>query len=190
MRKLLFVVTLMAALPAWSADVTVRTQRSGEAVVVSAEVWVDADLATTWSVLTDYDRYSEFVPDLHASRVRGRDARGLIVDQSGDARFLFMRQRVDATLAVREVPLRSVESVAVGGSFREFVGRYDVAPAAGGTRFSYTGRIVPGDGTPSWLTAVALKWNVERHLGAIAREITRRAEPHRLAQRAHEPSAH
>ena len=162
----------------------VLAQRSGEAIVITGEVWVDADLATAWSVLTDYDRYSEFVPGVLASRIRGRDARGLIVEQSGDAQFLFWRQRMEATLAVTEVPLRSVESVAVGGSFRELAGRYEIAPSAGGVRISYAGRIVPGDGTPVWLTTIAVRWNVERQLEAMAREIERRAEPHRRAQQA------
>lgn len=175
---------LVAALPAWAAEVAVRADRAGEAVLVSAEVFVpDADPAVAWSVLTDYDRYSEFVPDLHASRVRSRDAHGLVVEQRGDVRFLFMRQRVEATLAVSEVPLRSVDSVAIAGSFREFSGRYEIAPSGRGTRFTYAGRIVPGEAAPLWLTAAAVRWNVERHLEAMAGEMSRRAAPHRLAQR-------
>jgi ribosome-associated toxin RatA of RatAB toxin-antitoxin module len=184
MKKVFALLALLAALPAWAEALSVRTQRAGDAITVSATVVVGTDVATVWSVLTDYDRYSDFVPDLHASRVRGRDDRGIIVEQTGDARFLFMRQRVDATLAVSEVPFRSVTSVAIGGSFRELSGSYDIAPIEGGTRFSYAGRVVPGEGMPAWLTAVALKWNVERTLRGLVREMDRRAHPERLAQRA------
>jgi ribosome-associated toxin RatA of RatAB toxin-antitoxin module len=182
MRFAALLVALIVALPAAAHEVAVRTHREGEAILVSASALVPTDLASAWSVLTDYARYAQFVPDLHVSRIRGRDERGLIVEQSGDARFLFLRQPVEATLAVTEIPMHSVTSTAIGGSFRAFTGRYELVPVPGGTRLSYTGRLVPGDAAPVWLTAIALKANVERHFGALAAEIARHGEPARLAR--------
>jgi ribosome-associated toxin RatA of RatAB toxin-antitoxin module len=183
MPRFLFLAVLLLALPARAAVVEVRSHREGDAVVVSASVTVRADPAVAWSVLTDYQRYPEFVPDMEISRVRGRDSRGLIVEQRGRARFLFFSQGIDATFAIAEVPERSVSSVAIGGSFRELAGRYELQRVPGGTRLSYSGRAVPGDAVPLWLLTLALEANVERHIAAFAREIARRAEFDRLVQR-------
>lgn len=188
MRLFLANLALIVALPAWGASLDVRIHREGDAILVSAAETVATDLHTAWDVLTDYARYSEFVPDLYASRVRVQGPGSLIVEQIGDARFLFMRQRVEVTLAVREVPFRSVSSIAIAGSFRAFAGRYEIAPAAAGTRFAYSARIVPADGAPVWLTALVLKSNIERQLGALLREMIRRDTPARLAQ-SYQPSS-
>jgi ribosome-associated toxin RatA of RatAB toxin-antitoxin module len=183
MPRFLILAALLLALPVRAAVVEVRSHRESGAVVVSASVTVPADRAAAWSVLTDYRRYPEFVPDMEVSRVRGRDSRGLIVEQRGRARFLFLSQGIDATFAIVEVPERSVSSVAIGGSFRELAGRYELQPVAGGTLLSYSGRVVPGDDLPLWLLTLALEANVERHVAAFAREIARRAELDRLVQR-------
>jgi len=177
MRRFLLAAALFAASPAWADEPVVRAHRDGDAIVVSAVAEVRVRHAVAWSVLTDYDHYADFVPDLNYSRVRGRDPRGLIVEQRGHARFLFLSQRIEATLAVAETPQRSVTSRAVAGSFRELEGRYEIEPVAGGTRVVYTGRVVPGDSLPLWLTAMAMKSNVERQFGALVREMARRGEP-------------
>jgi ribosome-associated toxin RatA of RatAB toxin-antitoxin module len=183
MGRFLLLLTLLAARPAWAAAPVVNAHREGDAIVVYATADVAVERAVAWSVLTDYDHYAEFVPDLHYSRVRGRDPRGLIVEQRGQARFFFLRQNIEATLAVAETPQRSVSSRAVAGSFREMEGRYEIEAIEHGTRIVYTGRVVPGDNLPLWLTAMALKSNVERQFGALVREMARRGEPGKAAQR-------
>jgi ribosome-associated toxin RatA of RatAB toxin-antitoxin module len=182
MKPLLTVVAfLFSAATLHAADVNVKPSADGGFIDISASAFVVADVDSAWRVLTDYDRYSEFLPDLHVSRVRERTAAGAVVEQRGDARFLFLRQPIEVTFAVTESAPRSVRSVAMRGSFREFEGRYDLVPVAGGVRFTYTGRLVPGDAIPAWLTAVALKRNVEQHFRGLAAEMARQAEYRRLA---------
>jgi ribosome-associated toxin RatA of RatAB toxin-antitoxin module len=175
-RRLLLAIALLAVLPAHASAVEVRSQRDGEAIAVTAAVTVPAHPALVWSVLTDYDHYAAFVPDMQLSRVRGRDARGLIVEQRGRVRFLFFSHGVEVTFAVVEEPQRAMSSVAIAGSFRELAGRYELERVSGGTRLSYVGRAVPGDGLPLWLVSVALGPNVERHIAALVHEIARRGE--------------
>jgi hypothetical protein len=91
-------------------------------------------------------------------------------------RFLFLSHGVDVTFAVVEMPQRAMSSVAIAGSFRELAGRYELERVAGGTRLSYVGRAVPGEGLPVWLVSLALKPSVERHIAALADEIARRTE--------------
>lgn len=176
MRRLLLLILLLAVLPTHAARIEIRSHRDGDAIVVAAAVTVPADPELVWSVLTDYDHYADFVPDMQVSRVRGRDARGLILEQRGRVRFLFLSHRVDVTFAVVEVPQRAMSSVAIAGNFRELAGRYELERVAGGTRLSYVGRAVPGEGLPPWLVSLALRPSMERHIEALVLEIARRAD--------------
>lgn len=100
-------------------DIAVDAVRRGEAIEISARAELRVNVETAWRVLTDYDRYATFVPDLAVSRVVMRDAQTAIVEQRGEARFLSLRYPLEVWLAVAEVPYRSVRSRAIAGNFRE-----------------------------------------------------------------------
>jgi hypothetical protein len=81
-----------------------------------------------------------------------------------------------------------VRSVALGGSFREFAGRYDLEPVVGGVRFTYSARLIPGDGLPAWLVGVALKGNVERQFRGLATQMAKEADSGWIARGAEAPT--
>ena len=68
-----------------AASITIDAERDGDAIDIRASVVLNADAATAWRVLTDYDRYTEFIPDLRVSRVVARRDATVTVEQSGDA---------------------------------------------------------------------------------------------------------
>ena len=71
--------TLVAATAqsAVGATVALRAARNGDAIDIHASALLNADGATAWRVLTDYNRYPEFIPDLRFSHVVARrDATG------------------------------------------------------------------------------------------------------------------
>ncbi|MCX7891577.1 MAG: SRPBCC family protein [Burkholderiales bacterium] len=153
----------------------VRAERRDGAFHVEAVAELRADPRVAWQVLTDYDRYAAFIPDLDASRVLARSADGVVVEQRGRAGLLFLRIPLSVRYFVQETPYRSVRSRAIGGDFRELEGAYDIAPAPGGLRLAYTGRLVPDFVLPPLLGTVAVRRSVERQFEAMAREIERRA---------------
>ena len=69
---LLLVVAGGVARGANLEPVTVEARREGDAVIVEAHALLHVDLETAWNVLTDYDRYAEFIPDLKSSRTVSR----------------------------------------------------------------------------------------------------------------------
>lgn len=158
-----------------AADVVVDASRRGDAIEVVAYAELAVDAATAWRVLTDYDGYARFIPDLAVSRVVARDGPRSIVEQKGAARFLFFRYPLEVRLAVTETPQRTVQSHAVGGNVREMVGRYDIAPRAAGIRFDYTGRIVLAEDGPGLFDVIAVRLNIARQFEALVREIERQA---------------
>jgi len=170
-RVLIALLLIPQALAA--GEVAVDAARSGGAIDVSAHADLDVDVGTAWQVLTDYDRYASFIPGLAVSRVVTRDATSAIVEQKGEARFLFFRYPIEVRLAVAEVPLRSVTSHAIGGNLRELRGRYELEPLSRGVRLHYTGRIVLAEDPPGLIDVTAVRLNVARQFEALVHEIER-----------------
>jgi ribosome-associated toxin RatA of RatAB toxin-antitoxin module len=161
-----------ASAVATAADVSVQATRDGDAVEVEAVAEIPVSLARAWAVLTDYNRLSEFVPDLHESRVVSRQGTSAVVEQKGAARFLFLSYPIEVRLAVTEQPRRRIESRAVAGNFRELRSVYTLEPREGGVRLRYQGRLVPDFQLPLFHTYV-LKSNVEATFRAMVEEIER-----------------
>jgi len=163
------------AAPAAPAEIVVETAREGEAYVITARGDLDADAGLAWRVLTEYDRYPAFVPDLHSSRTVSRSADGAVVEQRGELRFLWVRIPLNVRYEIRERPPSVVESRATGGSFREMTGRYELHQNGGTLRVAYTGRLVPDFAMPPLIGTLAVRRNVERQFTAMIGEIERQS---------------
>jgi ribosome-associated toxin RatA of RatAB toxin-antitoxin module len=178
---------LLALPPAWADPVRVTARWHGDAVIVEAQARLRAPLHLIWEVLTGYDRYADFVPDLQSSRVLSRDGDAALVEQRGTAGFFLYRFPLEVQLAVTEVPFSRVTSEAVAGNFKELSGVYELFPEAdaardpGGSpegnvvRFGYRGRLVPAFRLPPLIGLPALRASVERQFGALVREVERRS---------------
>ena len=68
--------------------------------IIRASVVLNADAATAWRVLTDYDRYTEFIPNLRVSRVVARQGTTVTVEQSGDAALWLFKMPLDITFEI------------------------------------------------------------------------------------------
>jgi ribosome-associated toxin RatA of RatAB toxin-antitoxin module len=165
-----------AAAAAPAADISVQATRDGDAVEVEATAEIAAGLTRAWEVLTDYNRLSQFVPDLHESRVVSREGAKAVVEQKGVARFLFFTHPIEVRLEVTEYPHRRIESRAIAGNFRELRSVYTLEASEGGMRLHYQGRLVPDFELPLFHTYV-LKSNVESTFRAMVEEIERDPKP-------------
>jgi carbon monoxide dehydrogenase subunit G len=171
-RFLLFAAALATAPVALAQTVTAH--REGEAVLVEAFDDIDATPQQAWEVLTDYEGLSRFIPDMTESRVIMRNGNSVLVDQKGSASLFLLRRPVQVRLEIVESPCEWVTSRAVGGSFKEMDGRYDLRPQGGTLRFTYHGRIVPDFWVPDFMEAAAVRRAVSRQFGAMVNEIRRR----------------
>ena len=76
------IVAAMAAVPPLdAATISVDVVRSVETIDVRASTTVHGDIATAWDVLTDYERFTEFIPDLLRSHVVARSGSKVTVEQ-------------------------------------------------------------------------------------------------------------
>jgi ribosome-associated toxin RatA of RatAB toxin-antitoxin module len=174
------VAVLLAAqaAPGRAADeFSVEAERRGERVDVRARAVIAAPPAVVWEVLTDYEHLPRFVPGIAKSVVRLREGSRVLVDQSGEARFLFFSIPIEVQLEVIERPPQSISSRAIGGNVRHMSGRYDIQPDAqrGAVLLRYLGQIEPDFELPPLIGVVALRNTAEEQFAAMVAEIERRA---------------
>jgi ribosome-associated toxin RatA of RatAB toxin-antitoxin module len=158
-------------------DLSVQATRRGERFEVRAQAVVAAPAALVWQVLTDYARLPEFVPGLSKSVVRLREGNRVLLEQSGEARFLMFSFPIEVQLEVVEWPPDWIASRAIGGNLRRMNGRYELRPdaARGTVLLLYFGEIVPDFALPRFIGAVALRSSIEQQFVAMVSEIERRA---------------
>jgi ribosome-associated toxin RatA of RatAB toxin-antitoxin module len=169
---------MLLSSPVLAADaghVTVEARREGEAVLVEAAARISADLDTAWEVITGYDRYAEFIPDLKTSRVLARDSNTVIVEQKGQAGFFLFRFPMEVTFVVTEQPRTTITSRVIAGTFKEMTGNYVLVEEGDALRLTYSGRLVPNFSLPPLLGTVAVRSAVAKQFTALVKEIHRRA---------------
>jgi len=167
-------LALCAAAAAPAADVVVHATREGDVLRIEANAELEGSVLAAWQVLTDYERLHEFIPNLRASRVVERGRGEVIVEQKGEARFLFFSYPLEVRFAISEFPYGRIVSRAVGGSFRELSGTYLVEAQRGRVRLRYSGRLAPDFYVPPLVGTWLLRSHVEETFSALVEEIERR----------------
>ena len=161
---------------------SVRASRERDAVVLEAQALVKAEARLVWEVVTGYDHYAEFVPDLDSSHVLMRYGDTAIVDQRGRLGFFLFHFPLQVRLVVTETPFERVNSYAISGNVKEMTGTYKLIPEGTMLRFLYSGRIVPAFQLPPHIGAAAVRHAVEQQFTALVKEVQRREALARQAQ--------
>jgi ribosome-associated toxin RatA of RatAB toxin-antitoxin module len=184
------VCALAALLCAWHTTaapvdrISVEAHREGEAVLVEAKASVRADVRVAWQVLTAYDRYTEFIPELKSSRILARSGATAIVEQKGEAGFFFFHFPLEVVFAVTEQAPAGVTSRAISGTFREMTSAYELAEEGDRVRLTYHGRLVPAFRLPPLVGVPALRSAMEKQFTELVQEIGRRAAIEREDEKA------
>src|SRR6478672_8479301 len=122
-------------------EVSVKRADSGGDKVfeVNAQGTVRASPQQVWKVLTDYERMVDFVPDLETSKVISRTGRKTIIEQFGEARFLFFSRSIHLIVQASEEPMTSIDISLVTGDMKQYACRWEMIPVpeTGGTRIVY-----------------------------------------------------
>lgn len=155
-------------------EVTVnRMQQDGQQLyAVGAVGVVQASVASVWKTLTAYERMPEFVPDMTACRVMSRNGNEVIIEQFGNARFLFMSRSIHLIVRATEQPMSSIDIALISGDMKHYESRWELAPMAdGGTRLTYSGKLMPNFYVPGMLGTNIIHRDIERMMGAVLARI-------------------
>jgi len=166
-----------------AGDPKVEAIRKGEFIEIRAHAIIDAPLSIIWTALTDYDRLPEFIPGLRKSKVLSRRGGTVVVEQSGEARFLVFTFPIDVTLEAVERPPSSIQVRAIAGNLRYFEGGYKVEPDPAGTGMvlRWEGSIIPDVSLPPLIGEVVMRMRIEDQFNGMVREIERREFVRRAA---------
>jgi ribosome-associated toxin RatA of RatAB toxin-antitoxin module len=157
-----------------AADFSLQAARHGDSFKVEAAAEFEAEVTLAWEVLTDYDRLSEFIPGMHSSRIVSRTKRSVIVDQSGEARLLFLSFPIKVRLEVEEFPYERIVSRAIEGNFKELRGAYTLEVRGRRLLLHYTGSLTPDFSVPPLIGTILMRNTVAKRFGAMVDEIMRR----------------
>lgn len=166
---------LCAASAASAQELRMETSGESSAITISASADMRVQLATAWSVVTDYDHLAEFIPGMRSSRVVQRNGDQLLVEQTGVLGFLIFEQAITVKLAVTEWPPQRIVAHAVGGNLKEMEGSYTLETLPGGAvRLSYSARLRPDFPVPPVVGTLVVRHLVARQFSAMVNEIVRR----------------
>ena len=164
-------------------DVSVEAIRRDDALEVVCRATLDAPLGVVWATLTDYDRLAEFIPGMHISRVIERRGAVVVVEQSGEARFLFIAHPIEVTLVSTESPPHALAVSMLKGNLKRLDGAYRIEPQ-GAARILLTWRgTVEALEMPPLIGEILMRSNIEDQFRGMVREIDRRTALRRERQR-------
>jgi ribosome-associated toxin RatA of RatAB toxin-antitoxin module len=170
------------ALAQRSPDIRFTVTREDEVVVTEARVELPVSRELAWSVLTDYERYPEFLTSMREARVVSRGPDGVVVDTRGSLSFLFFTQPIAVRLRISERPPDAIDTVALSGDFRFLKGHYDLEPAGDRLRLSYSGRLQPDFSLPPIFGTSIIRFMLLRNFRELVGEILRRGAAEKRAE--------
>ena len=168
-------LAVFSAAAAAAADIEVKTTRHGDLIEVRARATIHAPLSVVWGTLTDYEHLSDFIPGLKTSRVVSRVGATTTVEQSGEARFLFLSVPIEITLESTERP-PNIEVRRIAGSVRYLQGRYETRVSAdqAQVQLRWVGAITPETDLPPMIGEALMRLSIEQQFAGMVREIERR----------------
>jgi carbon monoxide dehydrogenase subunit G len=157
-----------------AATIALGVEDRGGEIDIAGSALLNADAETAWRVLTDYERYVDFIPGLQQSRVGARNGTTVTVEQSGDVTLWLLHLPLDVTFEIVEVAPVRLESRVVAGDLRALDSRYVLTPVGDSVRLEYTGKLDSGLALFGAIERLAVKQNCARRFQALADEIERR----------------
>jgi ribosome-associated toxin RatA of RatAB toxin-antitoxin module len=177
-RAWLLAACTVSAAALGAEHVSVETQRRGALVEVSARATLRAPQELVWQALTDYNRLAQFIPGMRYSRVIERRGATAIVEQQGEARFLFFAFPIEVTLASTERPPHAIDVRLVRGNLGRLEGGYRIERPRDGSAdaliLRWEGVVEPGEPLPPLLGEAVMRANIEDQFTGMVREIERR----------------
>ena len=158
-----------------ATDFEVETTRSGELIEVRAHATIHAPLSVVWGTLTDYEKLPEFIPGLKKSRVVSRVGATATIEQSGEARFLFLSIPIEITVESTERP-PNIEVRRIAGTVRFLQGRYEteVSGDPAQVQLRWIGAITPETELPPLIGEALMRLSIQEQFAGMVREIERR----------------
>lgn len=148
----------------------------GKVYQIKSSGKVAAMPAVVWRILTDYEHFADYLPNLHSVRVMSRDNDSVIVEQLGEARFLFFSQAIRLVVQVHERAPDRIDISLVEGDMKIYRARWELTPLVGaaGTRVEYNATIEPKFDVPEAVGISVVRKDVAEMMSAMLSRLDRK----------------
>ena len=139
---------------------------------ILAKIIIPAPLEVVWSVITDYEKLSDFIPDMKLSEVVEKKDGEIILHQQGESGFLMFHFKVDLILKLVEHRYQRIEFNQVSGDFDYFEGEWKTEFLGDReTMLIYKLIAHPKFYAPGWVVRYMLKRDIPVRLKALRERI-------------------
>lgn len=182
--------TVVSGTPDALGELPVRERvalQDGDAIVSRndagfiARVLVRAPVSTAWEVLTDYNNFEQFFPNVEESQLLEANGNRRVFEQTNLVRVLLGNSRSRVKIAVTETYPERIEFALVEGDLDALQGNWSLAPIAphlgappDRVLISYQVAIEPLDSTPQGIFFKTYQRVLEKTMPAIKQEVDRR----------------
>lgn len=111
-----------------AAETGITVRQEGMRLIVEGWLKTSASPATAWTVLTDYVRFPEFVPGIHANQVLESRNGGKIIEQRGEVISGQFRMPYTGQMRVEEHAGEGLEILFLSGPFKDARGEWNMQP--------------------------------------------------------------
>jgi hypothetical protein len=153
---------------------SIDVRRSSDGFVLDAEFVAPVPARLAFEVLTDFDHFDRFVPNVRSSKVVKREGPRVLIEQQGVARFGLASFPYTSRRQIDMTPPDSIRSLQVEGSMRKVESLMTLRPDGDATRLVYHMEIVPSALSGAVLTTRFLEHEVEETFNAMIAEMVRR----------------
>ena len=144
---------------------------------LAAQLRTPLSIEELWTVLTDYENLSNFIPNLSSSQLVHREGHTVRLQQVGSQQLLGLRFSAQVQLELTEVRAEGLLSFKmVKGDFRRFEGAWRVNELADGCSLVYELTVQGCIGMPIALIEERLRDDLSSNLQAVMMEAKRRRD--------------
>jgi ribosome-associated toxin RatA of RatAB toxin-antitoxin module len=173
----LLILTAWVGVAIGAEQVSVEASRQGTAVAIKARATIKAPYALIWQTLTDYDHLSEFIPGMVKSHVIERRGSAAIVEETGEAGFLFFTYPIEVVVESLEEPPAFIGIRVLKGNLKQLDGGYRIEKTSYKDDefvLRWSGIIEPSISLPLFITVPLMRANISDQFRGMVKEIERR----------------
>lgn len=175
MTRMLTCLALLLPGLACAGSARVETDVGFTSIRIQAAAVVDADAATVWATLTDYNNLARFVPGMTLSRlVSAPNARPKLLEQRGEGGLIALVVPDHVVFALQERPTSRIDFRSVGGGFTSVRGEWVILGDRAPVKLGYRATVMPPLPPPPLLTDDYVQSEIRLRMNALVREAERR----------------
>lgn len=149
----------------------------GQKGVYLGQVETSGNINTAWQVLTDYDNFERFMPNIASCKIISSKGDRILFEQVNVVDLWLFKQKFTVQIEAIKTKPNKIDFKIVDGDLKKLVGRWQIKETSPNlVLVSHAVEVEPGDKTEKPLFYGIYESSLEETLKAIAKEITKRSK--------------